>query len=580
MAEDGRIVYKVTCDTSNVEKDAAEGGKRAGSKFEEVMTGAARRVGEAFVEMAARGVQAVEQIVKAGMEFNARMETYQTAFTTLLGSEKEAAAVMEQIRKDAASTPFDVDSLTQANQMLISTGMSAGDARKDVLNLANAIAATGGGSAELSRMASNMQQIQNVGKATAMDIRQFANAGINIYGLLADAMGVTTAQAAEMDVTYEMLSYAFEKAAASGGIYEDALLHQSQTFEGRMSTLKDNVTQLEGALTEDLFTSISSNYLPMLMDWVATLLEAAQTGGIQGAWNAAKQIISSLIDSIIQEAPQVLNTGIDLLLNLVNGIATASPNLVNKGMELVQTLAKTLINRAPDIVSSGVKLLGSLVDGLASSLPTLLKTAADLVIAFGKAIIQNLPQILETGVKLVATIIQGILSRLGEMARAAMELGAALLDTLKSTDWWSIGTNIVQGIAEGFQAWWNDLVRQVGEAMKSLYNSVKNFFGIHSPSTKFAWIAEMNVKGMEEGFKDEEANLTRTVHDVFDTVPETAMDAINYSSADMERNISYKLSASGSVGGQQITVPLFLDGREIARATAWSMGQQLAWEEL
>lgn len=580
MAEDGRIVYKVTCDTSSVEKDVSEGGKRAGSAFENVMTGAARRVGEAFVEMAARGVQAVEQIVKAGMDFNARMETYQTAFTTLLGSEKEAAEVMAQIRKDAASTPFDVDSLTQANRALVATGMDAGQARKDVLNLANAIAATGGGSAELSRMAANMQQIRNVGKATAMDIRQFANAGINIYGLLADAMGVTTEEATKLDVSYEMLSAALEKAAASGGVYEDALLHQSQTFEGRMSTLKDNITQLEGALTQDLFTSISNNYLPMLMGWVGDLLEAAQTGGIQGAWNAAKQIISTLVDTIIKNAPQVLNSGITLLTNLVNGIAKALPNLVNKGMELVQTLAKTLINRAPDIVSSGVKLLNSLLDGIVQNLPKLISTAGDLIIAFGKAIIQNLPQILEAGAKILLAIVEGVYGRLAEIGRIAMELCSEFFNTIKSVNWWDVGAGIVKGIGEGFTAWWNDLVQQVGDAMKNLYTSVKNFFGIHSPSTKFAWIAEMNVKGMEEGFKDEEANLTRTVHDVFDTVPETALDATRVTTADIEKNVSYNVTASGSVGGQQITVPLFLNGREIARATAWSMGQQLAWEEM
>lgn len=580
MAEDGRIVYKVLCDTSSVERDVTEAGNRAGSRFQDVMTGAARRVGEAFVEMAAKAVQGVEQIVKAGIEFNARMETYQTAFTTLLGSAEEAAAVMEQIRKDAAATPFDVDSLTQANRALVATGMDASQARKDVLNLANAIAATGGGSAELSRMAANMQQIRNVGKATAMDIRQFANAGINIYGLLADAMGITAAQATELDVSYEMLSAALEKAAASGGVYEDALLKQSETFEGRMSTLKDNLTQLEGALTEDLFSHLSNEALPMVMDWVATLLEAAQTGGIEGAWNAAKEIVTGLIDSIIAEAPNVLNTGIDLLLNLVNGLASGLPSLIAKGMELVQTLANTLIQRAPEIVQSGVQLLTSLVNGLVESLPKLIHTAGDLVIAFGKAIIQNLPQILETGAKLLLAIVEGIYGRIAEIGRVAMELCSELFNTIKSVNWFDVGANIVSGLAEGFTAWWNDLVAQVGQAMKDLYVSVKNFFGIHSPSTKFAWIAEMNVKGMEEGFKDEEASLTRTVHDVFDTVPETAMDAANYTTEDIERNVSYNVTASGTVGGQQITIPLFLDGREIARATAWTMGEQLAWEEM
>ena len=580
MAEDGRIVYKVMCDTSSVEHDVAEGGHRAGSAFENVMTGAARRVGEAFVEMAAKAVDGVKQIVQAGIEFNAKMETYQTAFTTLLGSAEEASRVMAQIRQDAASTPFDVDSLTQANRALVATGMDADQARKDVLNLANAIAATGGGSAELSRMAANMQQIKNVGKATAMDIRQFANAGINIYGLLADAMGITAAQATELDVSYEMLSAALEKAAASGGVYEDALLKQSQTFEGRMSTLKDNVTQLEGALTEDLFAHLSGVALPMVMDWVATLLEAAQTGGIEGAWNAAKEIVSNLVDSIIAEAPTVLNTGIDMLLNFVNGLAQALPNLISKGMELVQTLARTLINRAPDIVSAGVKLLGSLVDGLVNNLPKLIHTAGDLIIAFGKAIIQNLPQILEAGAKLLLAIVEGVYGKLAEIGRVAMELCSEFFNTIKNVNWWDVGAGIVKGIGEGFTAWWNDLVKQVGDAMKSLYTSVKNFFGIHSPSTKFAWIAEMNVKGMEKGFEDEEANLTRTVHDVFDTVPETAMDATRYNTAEFEKNVSYNVTASGNVGGQQITIPLFLDGREIARATAWTMGEQLAWEEM
>jgi hypothetical protein len=49
-------------------------------------------------------------------------------------------------------------------------------------------------------------------------------------------------------------------------------------------------------------------------------------------------------------------------------------------------------------------------------------------------------------------------------------------------------------------------------------------------------------------------------------------------SRDIESAVSYNLSATG--GQTQIVVPLFLDEREIARATAWSMGQQLAWEEM
>lgn len=52
----------------------------------------------------------------------------------------------------------------------------------------------GGGSDELGRMAQNLQQIKNAGKATAADIKQFAYAGIDVYGILADYTGKSTAE--------------------------------------------------------------------------------------------------------------------------------------------------------------------------------------------------------------------------------------------------------------------------------------------------------------------------------------------------------------------------------------------------
>ena len=570
MAEDGKVIFTVGLDDSNVASEGEAAGRKAGegvergaapgtNSFQEMMIGAARRIGEAFLDMAAKAVQGVEQIVQAGVEFNAKMEQYQVGFTTLLGSEEEAAKVMAQIREDAARTPFDVDSLTSATRMLVSTGMAADDARTDVLNLANAIAATGGGSAELSRMAANMQQIKNVGKATAMDIRQFAMAGINIYGLLADATGKSTEEVKDMEVSYELLSAALEKAAADGGMYAGAMEAQSQTFNGRMSTLKDNVTQLEGALTEDLFSQLSDNYLPMLMDWVATLLEAAQTGGIEGAIGAAKEIITGLVKKLVEEAPQMIKAGV----------------------ELVTKLASTIAEKIPDIITAGVKLLSGLIASISDSgaVEKLLHAAGEIVRALWNGLIQNAPQILEAAGKLVAMLLKGILQYVGEVATTAMELATTLIETIKNTDWLSVGKNIIDGITEGFVQFWNNLSDTVASAMQNLWESVKGFFGIASPSKKFKWIGEMNVEGMIEGIEDQKAELTRTVRDVYGGVPDTAMDAMRYM-GDMERNVSFNMTATGSMADTQITVPLFLDGREIARATAWSMGQQLAWEEI
>ena len=91
-----------------------------------------------------------------------------------------------------------------------------------------------------------------------------------------------------------------------------------------------------------------------------------------------------------------------------------------------------------------------------------------------------------------------------------------------------------------------------------------------------------------EGFEDREAEMTRVVHDIYAGMSDTAMDALRpvsvayngYGRQDIEREVSYTLQATGTTGGTTIIVPLSLDGREIARATAWSMGEQLAWEEI
>ena len=208
--------------------------------------------------------------LKGGIEYDAQIETYLTRLTTLTGSAEKANDVLEQIKKDALKTPFDVSSLTQAESLLLATGLSAQDARKDILALGDAVSASGGGNAELQRMAVNLQQIKNVGKASALDIKQFAYAGIDIYGLLADSMGTTREEASKMDITYEMLSQALQKASSSGGKYYKAMEKQSETYAGATSNLKESLDVLKGEVAKDLFNAIKKiiPVLTQMFDWL------------------------------------------------------------------------------------------------------------------------------------------------------------------------------------------------------------------------------------------------------------------------------------------------------------------------
>lgn len=234
-----------------------------------------------FSKLYAAALSAAEGFISSGIEYNAQIEKYTTGFTNMLGSAEAAQQVMSQIQEDAAKTPFDVESLTKANQYLISAGENASYARNTIMALGDAVSATGGGNDELNRMSQNLQQIANTGKATTADIKQFAYAGIDVYGILADYTGKSTAEVQNMTISYDLLSQALIAASEEGGRYYGAMETQSQTMKGRMSTLQDNVKQLAGLLTGDLSSGVGV-VIGNLNDMLVAAQEAYKTDGWLG----------------------------------------------------------------------------------------------------------------------------------------------------------------------------------------------------------------------------------------------------------------------------------------------------------
>lgn len=252
-----------------------------------------------------------KQFVSMGIEYNAQIESYRVGLTNMLGDAEAANAAMQAIQEDAARTPFSVDSLTQANQLLISAGENAEYSRKVINALGDAVSATGGGNAELSRMAANLQQIANVGKASAIDVKQFAYAGINVYQVLADYTGKTVQEVQKMTVSYDLLSQALIAASEEGGRYYNAMDTQSQTMNGRVSTLKDNVSQLAGLMTGDLSSGIGI-VISNLNDMTVAAIEAYKTDGWKGLGDAILEL-NNPISTIIRKFGELGNSAVSAL---------------------------------------------------------------------------------------------------------------------------------------------------------------------------------------------------------------------------------------------------------------------------
>lgn len=366
-------------------------------------------VATALEKVGSAVVDAGKAVISTGVDYNSQMEQYTVAFTNMLGSADEAESALNQIKQDAAKTPFDTAGLVKANQYLISTGEDAKSARNIIMALGDAVKATGGGNDELSRMAQNLQQIKNAGKATNADIKQFAYAGIDVYGILADYTGKSTEDVQKMTISYDLLTNALLSASEEGGRYFGAMETQSQTLDGRISTLKDNATQLAGALTEGL-ASTEGELVNVATGWVQELTDSMQTGGVASMVETGGVLAGEAIDSFT-----------DYAVNNMDGV-------LDTGLDIAENLASGVVQNAPKLLESAVTITGSFIGGVA----------------------EKFPDILASGAEITGQMVRGVLSLGQDMFNAAKTLGSKAKNGILTTNWLEVGWNISKGIVNGF----------------------------------------------------------------------------------------------------------------------------------
>lgn len=207
---------------------------------------------------------------KGAVEYNSQMESYsktiEAFFKTSGQSSEEATKNTEELiqaqKELATQTGIGTDKLIDANKMLIAAGMSGDTSQKAISALSKAIVATGGGNEELSRMAQNLQQIANTGKASAQDLKQFSAAGVDVYGLMADSTGKTVEQLHDMDITFDMIVEALDLATQEGGKFFEASQVGASTLQGQMNLLKSSIDEGLGTAFEPVNTALREQLIP------------------------------------------------------------------------------------------------------------------------------------------------------------------------------------------------------------------------------------------------------------------------------------------------------------------------------
>ena len=334
--------------------------------------------------------QKLVEVVKSSVSYNARMESFTAAFASLLGSAEDASKAIAKIKKDAASMPFAAAELIEANKALITTGETAENARNNINALAAAVAATGGGNAELSRMATNLAQIKNIGKATSVDIKQFANAGINIYGLLSDYTGKSIDEVKELDVTYDDLTAALQQATEEGGRYYGAMEAQAETYNGQLGSLKARIQDSLGTTFQSVSDTLKNQIFPAInraLDSIDFEKLSANIKSIVDAVGAILPVVSAVARLALGAVGDVLSAIApiaDRIKNIFNGILDFVRNvftgnwkkawegLINVVKNLFLGIVDTIIGAINTIIGTINRVIELVTgkSGLISKIPT------------------------------------------------------------------------------------------------------------------------------------------------------------------------------------------------------------------
>lgn len=213
--------------------------------------------GQMIADFAKKAASELSNVVKSGLEYNATMQSYLTNFKVMLGSEEQAAEKLAEIRKMAASTPFSLDDLTSGTQTLLQFGIAVDDTTGVLQQLGDISL---GNADKLQTLVRAYGKMSSAQKVTLENVTMMIDAGFNPLNQICNATGESMAdlykRISDGKVSFAELESAVASATSQGGQFYNGMLEASQTFSGRMSTLKDNVSALTGELTGGLFEAL------------------------------------------------------------------------------------------------------------------------------------------------------------------------------------------------------------------------------------------------------------------------------------------------------------------------------------
>lgn len=295
-----------------------------------------------------------------------------------------------------------------------------------------------------------------------------------------------------------------------------------------------------------------------------TAREATST--IQGSVQAASGAWSNWITGMANDeadfgelTQQLIDAVMTVIDNVVPRIMQTIPRLVEGLGQLLQQIAQYL----PDLIQ---QLLPPLLEGIVQAIPQLIAMLPQIISSIVNTLIANLPQIISAGITLLGALISGIIQAIPQLVAAIPQIVTAIFDTIKAVNWGELGKNIIDGVITGVKNAASSLIEVFKDLASSALDSVKEFFGIASPSKVMRdEVGKMLPAGMaigvEEGMDEEEDRIKKAMQR---GVP-TTIDSYMANAGSRTPQTGQAATAGGFTQNITINSPQALSPSETAR---------------
>lgn len=289
--------------------------------------------------------------------------------------------------------------------------------------------------------------------------------------------------------------------------------------------LQDNFgTQIQAFIT-NVTSDESLKKVKDVGDKIVNALLGTQEGVYRqpGLIEKGAQLITSILEGITAALPQLLETGIQIISALVSGIGAQLPILIPAALNMIITLATSLLGNIGQIIDAGIQLLIGLVNGLIAAIPQLIDAIPTIIKSLLTGIIQNLPTIIKAGIELTVAIGVGLIKAIPDLVGMLPEIFSAIFEAFGSINWLDLGKNIVSGIMDGLAAMGSALWEAVQKLGENIWNGIKDFFHIQSPSRLMRdTVGVMIARGIGDGILRGSKYAVKAVTAVGDNVLDSA----------------------------------------------------------